>query len=332
METSEPAKPDAGFVRQAWRRLSRIGAWLGLLGLFTATALTGTARWFWLGEIAASFRWYLGWAGLAGTLLLCLTRDRRLALAAAVLSIWHVWPELSLYFGRDAAREHGTELTIASANLLRSNVDHQGFVEWLDRVQPDVVVALELSLEWREVVESSRASYPHVLYAPRVEDWNADTWGTAILSRLPFVETDLRRIEGAALRPVMEAVVLLDGRRVTIRGVHPPRPGKPWRNRGRNLVLNQVAGMEWGGAGILLGDFNVTSTSPVFEEILERSGLRDTRRGFGRQASWYTDRFLPGLGIAIDHVLVGEDFVVLERHVDDLPGSDHRIAVATIAL
>ena len=62
---------------------------------------------------------------------------------------------------------------------------------------------------------------------------------------------------------------------------------------------------------VLIGDLNTTSYSPAFRDLCESTGLRDSRQGFGIQASW-TPR-LPVLEIAIDHCLVPAQSHVAER-------------------
>jgi endonuclease/exonuclease/phosphatase (EEP) superfamily protein YafD len=332
VDPQDPQEPAPKLSRA--RRLLQVVQWAGFLGLVAATALIFSARWFWLGEIATSFCWQLGWAGLVGALLLALTRGFRLALFAGLLSLAHLWPELALYLPPEREVTHGTEITIASTNILWHNEDHAAFLDWLDRAAPDLLCIQEISPTWLPILEGRREDYPHALFAPELERWVEGTWGTAILSRIPFEETRLHAVPETdpPERPFMEAVLLLDGRPITFRGAHPLRAGRAWRNERRDRVLQQIAELEWDGAGVALGDFNLTSTSPVFADFLELSGLRDSRAGFGRLPSWRTHQLIPGLWIAIDHILVGEDFVVLERRVDPLPGSDHHLAVARIAL
>ncbi len=38
------------------------------------------------------------------------------------------------------------------------------------------------------------------------------------------------------------------------------------------------------------------------------------------------------MGIAIDHVLVGDGWQVVERTTESVPGSDHRAVIARLAL
>ena len=69
-----------------------------------------------------------------------------------------------------------------------------------------------------------------------------------------------------------------------------------------------------------------------FRDLLQATGLSDTRRGFGRLPSFTPPPKLPILSVAIDHILVGAGFDVLERRTELVPGSDHRAALARIAL
>jgi endonuclease/exonuclease/phosphatase family metal-dependent hydrolase len=72
---------------------------------------------------------------------------------------------------------------------------------------------------------------------------------------------------------------------------------------------------------MLIGDLNMTSDSPVFQNFLRETGLRDTRAGFGIQATWPTN--VPVLWIAIDHCLVSDKVLVHDRRVGPGVGSDH---------
>jgi endonuclease/exonuclease/phosphatase (EEP) superfamily protein YafD len=57
--------------------------------------------------------------------------------------------------------------------------------------------------------------------------------------------------------------------------------------------------------------------------------LRDTRAGFGIQASWPTQ--IPPLGIPLDHCLVSPELVVLDRRLGPAVGSDHRPVILELA-
>lgn len=313
--------------------LSVAGAY-GLATLLGGSLLVWSARWFWLGEIAASFAWYLGLAGLAGTALLFLIRCPRMAVAALALAVLQLWPELSLWLPDSRSGEvedPGEVLTVVSSNLFWFNDDRREVTSWLERTSPDVIVFLELSSAWRGILESMSDEYPHQLYSPGV-GWDEETWGTAILSRRPVSTSRLIPVTGQGVRPVMEVVVELDGEPVVIRGAHPDRPGRAWRNEIRDAVLETAAALDWSGNGLLMGDLNTTGTSPVFGRLLETSGLRDSRRGFGRQPTYRTNVLIPGLQVAIDHVLVSDSIHVLERWTEQLPGSDHRTVVARVML
>lgn len=320
-----------------WR--PRLSGWLarsgtlGALSLIAASLLIWTASWFWVGEVAASFSWHLGLAGSAGALLLALVRRPRLALLAFLLSASHLWPELSLWLPNGSA-DHSTvdreELTIASCNLLWTNLKHEGLHEWLDDVDPDIVAFQEVSPDWRIVLEKLSDRYPHLFLSPLEEDWNRGTWGTAVLSRIPLTETRLIAPPENVYKPMIEVVTTLGGKPLTLRTAHPIRPGKSWRIERRNAVLNILAHEDWSGQSMLLGDLNVTSTSPAFSSLLQNSGLHDSRAGFGRQPSYTTPVPLCNLSVAIDHVLVSDAIHVLERRTEALAGSDHLSVVVKV--
>ena len=74
-------------------------------------------------------------------------------------------------------------------------------------------------------------------------------------------------------------------------------------------------------ACVVAGDLNCTSWSPRFVRFSATSGLRDTRAGWGLQATWPT--WMIPLMIPIDHCLITPDLAVSDRHLTRPLGSDH---------
>jgi endonuclease/exonuclease/phosphatase (EEP) superfamily protein YafD len=300
-------------------------------GCVLASALVASARWFWLGEVAASFAFHLGLAIGLVAVVLASTRRFVSALALSALALWHAGPELALSWPRprDAAPS-AASLRLASTNILWGNGERDDLLAWYRAEAADVVVVVEVSPAWQRELAGFDL-YPHQLWSPPLGTWEPDTFGTAILSRTPFVATRLVPVRSGTSRPLLEASVAFGNGTLTVRGAHTMRPGKAWRIERRNEVLALAAGLDWSGASLFAGDLNVVSTSPAFRDLLERSGLRDSRRGFGRQPTYTIDDPLPGPAIAIDHVLTSRDLVVRARRTPLLPGSDHRAVVVDLA-
>jgi len=345
---------ETGTARKPAVWLRALGG-LGLLGLLGGTALVGSARWFWLGEVAVSFTWYLGLAGLAGGFLLVLVGMRRAALVALALGLVHVGPELWLWVPHTCAphaEAHGDggaarTLTLVSCNRRAGAPNVELVPAWLrtleaelagERGTPgaravDVVAIQEANRAFLASLDDLRDLYPYQAFAPPRETWHDGTFGTAVLSRWPFVQAQELPAPPGTGRGPQDVVLDWAGTRVTVRNAHPMRPGKAWRIALRDSILDQLAGLEWPRASLLAGDLNMTSRSPMFGDLMAATGLRDSRRGFGRQPTFVVEQAEPlALGVPIDHVLVGDAWCVLERATRTIPASDHAAVVVELAL
>ena len=100
------------------------------------------------------------------------------------------------------------------------------------------------------------------------------------------------------------------------------------RERERDGQLRDAArhAADLGARTVLIGDFNASPWSPIYDNVLEISDMRDSRRGFGVQATWIA-RFPAFLRIPIDHAFVTPDVEVIDRRVGPYVGSDHRAVV-----
>jgi endonuclease/exonuclease/phosphatase family metal-dependent hydrolase len=129
---------------------------------------------------------------------------------------------------------------------------------------------------------------------------------------------------------VLEAEVELAGRPLRIWLVHPPNPlSRLGRARGGdeiNALAERIGSSD--GDRLVFGDMNRTDGSPYFGDFLRKTGLRDSRLGFGRQASW--PAWSP-YKIAIDHAFVSTDLAVTSRRLGPAIGSDHLPLVIELA-
>jgi len=124
----------------------------------------------------------------------------------------------------------------------------------------------------------------------------------------------------------------LNGREVQLVVMH------PWPPSTRSGMVSRDQDLQAAGAWLaarrdtptlLLGDLNVTPFAPTYADLLERSGLRDSQRGFGLQPSWPIHK-LP-LRIPIDHCLVSPHLTVLARRFGPEVGSDHFPVIVEVA-
>jgi endonuclease/exonuclease/phosphatase (EEP) superfamily protein YafD len=105
----------------------------------------------------------------------------------------------------------------------------------------------------------------------------------------------------------------------------------------RNVVLAELGALAGERADVVvLGDLNITESTPRFGELLEAGHLADTRAGRGPMGTWrvivprvYWD--LRPLRLPIDHVLIGPGLAVLDRRLGPDTGSDHLPVVADLA-
>jgi endonuclease/exonuclease/phosphatase (EEP) superfamily protein YafD len=203
------------------------------------------------------------------------------------------------------------------ANVLQNN-DAFGMVRHLIRSEePDFIVLLEVNKTWYDQLRPALEDYPF-----KVMPLREDNYGIALFSRFPMKSSELRYF-GTARVPSILASFQLQGRPVTILATHPPPPKTKLQALLRNIQMEKIAEFmrSQSGEALLVGDLNMTSWSPHFKDLIRISGLRDSRKGFGLQKSWPTDR--PLLMIPIDHILVSPGVLVQSRRTGQFNGSDH---------
>jgi endonuclease/exonuclease/phosphatase (EEP) superfamily protein YafD len=282
--------------------------------------------WYWLAELFTHFRVQLLVALLLLAGLLALVRHVRWAIGVCVAAAILGWPVAQLSWPVSTPGEGGKTLKLLSANVLYQNEQYRPLESLVQTEQPDILVVVECTHGWRERMESLRDVYPYQFAEPR-----SNGWGIALVSKLPLI--DPRAVELSDVdAPALVAGVELGGQTLHLVGVHLLSPLSPGRFAIRNRQLESLSRLvnQLPGQRVVIGDFNATTWSPYLARFLRATGLRDSRQGFGVQASW-PDRVI-ALQIPIDHLFVSDEVVVHDRRLGPSIASDHLPVISTISI
>lgn len=309
---------------------------LGVAGILGISLLGFLGRTHFAIDLFSHFRvQYLVIAAVV--LLLCLVCRRwKLAIGAAAAAVVNAAMILPLYHAPTAAAApQATPLTVASVNLQFVNYDEDAIEDFLNHTDAEVVVLIELTYWHEEALEDMDTPFRLVLTEP------ADhAFGIGVMVRDTLPDTialeDVRsRMIGPdhIVRLAVEIDLSVDDTPVRLLGIHPPPPMRDWAWRNRNDILASTGRIaaESDRPLVVIGDLNTTPWSPAFTDMLETGGLHNTQRGFGVQGTWPLKRNLP-FTIPIDHCVVSDEWVVLDRRVGPETGSDHLPLTVTLAL
>lgn len=299
----------------------------GLLARLLVAASTGPlllflfsrlGDWIFFAEMAVNFRLQLFWLLLAGTILLWLLGRRWIMATSGVALLWCAWPLVLDWIPAPQPPPGPQTVRLLTFNVLASNRHFDEVRELIRGESPDIVVIIELGNAWQAAMKQLAAEYPHQVERPR---WHG--YGLGVYSRLPVRDSRIVQLtEELTDNPAIEARIEAGGRELRLIAVHPTSPGQQGRLQLRNFQLSELAGMAAGpGPTVVCGDMNCTPWSRQFRRFLARTGLRDSRRGFGYQGSFPAWGWL--IRIPIDHVLVSPDIRVHQRRTLPATGSDH---------
>jgi endonuclease/exonuclease/phosphatase (EEP) superfamily protein YafD len=309
------------------RRLDR------LLIVSTAAALIVSlmplaARYGWAFELTANFPVQYIVVDVLLAVVCALQRKRIWCLALAAAASFSALPVLPyLAFRNDAiaaAPVSRPTIKLLSANVLYENHSATRLLEIVRKESPDMVLLVEYTPEWAAQVDELRAAYPYRLEGPI-----KSPWGIAFFSRFAFDAS--KAIPIGPSYGVQATVRTPDGPLMVI-GAHLASPVTPSRAAVRNSQLDSLAGRVARATApvAVIGDFNITPYSSLFQDWLARTGLTDTRRGRTLSPSWPV--WLPFLGIPIDHCAVSRGVVIVRHRGLPAFGSDHYPILAELEL
>jgi endonuclease/exonuclease/phosphatase (EEP) superfamily protein YafD len=319
------ATPQLALVAQLWSGL-RIALYL-VAAATTLATLAGWLSWWWLPcELASHFRVQYLWIALICTISLAAAQQWRAAALAAVPVVLNLAVILPLYWPRQNRETESRPIRLESINVYSGNRRHADVLKFIAATQPDIVLLEEVTSEWRDVFDALAADFPY-----QETELREDNFGIGLVSRLPLESVQVRKVGSAGL-PSIVARLRWEGAPLTIVGTHPLPPAgrEMWRLRNGQFEALAALSRTLSGAVVVIGDLNTTSWSAHFGTLLDGTRLRDSRPGFGVQASWPAWSPLPR--IPIDHCLVSPEIMVRRRFIGADVGSDHFPLVVDLAI
>jgi len=207
---------------------------------------------------------------------------------------------------------------ILLSNVHTSNSNYKGVIEYIRKVDPEILALEEINQRWDSELQPLLNIYKFTEICP-----SEDNFGIGLYSKIPFEKVRVHYFGEWGVPPSIVAKIKLGKDIVTILFTHPLPPGsRDYFNR-RNKQLEEIIARkeDFGDRLIVLGDLNMTSWSYYFERFKNKMNLHDTREGFGVNPSWPT--MLPIMLIPIDHCLTSHNIVTLNRKIGTNIGSDH---------
>jgi endonuclease/exonuclease/phosphatase (EEP) superfamily protein YafD len=253
---------------------------------------------------------------------------RRLVLATTVVAIGFggllLATPLAVPIDAPDAADGATGLRIASLNLLYRNDRIGQVADQLDALAPDVIVLSEYTEEHQTALEQHRLvdAYPH-----RVDRTGQFAGGIAIWSRTPVAVSEHPDTATYSLDLTVDGP---DGP-TRIVAMHVPTPLDNFSGWQDDLEIAAEIGRAAVVPMVLIGDLNASYWHPGFRRLLD-AGFVDahTASGRGFSASWPTNRFFPPF-VRLDHALTTGGLVATDVDDFEIPGSDHRGFVVTVA-
>ena len=297
---------------------------LAFAALCVANVMSALARQHWVFELMTHFTVHWMLAGAVFVVLLGLLRKWKLVAIAILIVSFNAYQVRPYVAGQTQSAAESVTLKVLVSNVHTSNVRYQSLIDLISDEQPDFVVLLEVNERWFNRLAPLRDQYPHLEKRVR-----SDNFGIAVFSRLPLEETRVVEFGGSRL-PSIVSRLRINGTAATMIATHPLPPIGTRYAATRDSHMQALAEFvsERDGHVAVMGDLNNTPWSPCFADLLNKSGLKDSRWGRGILPTW------PGkysrFGIPIDHILVSPGIGVTDLRVGDSIGSDHRPMIAEL--
>lgn len=291
------------------------------VGLAVLSLAAFFGRWVWWLDVVANFRaQFVVVLALLGLVVL-MSKWRKIGYGILGVAAVNLAVVLPLFIGSPAQAVAGAQtVSVLSFNLLSTNESYSAVIEYIETVDPDLVLLHEASRPWEVAMESAELGYEIV--RPRSDDL---IFGTLALVRGTDISAVSYGFAAAAARAVELTFTPPNwSQPLAVLATHPLAPTDRERARLRDAQLDFAAEWAVGRSGpvVVVGDFNATPWSWPFRSLLANGDLINSQRGFGLQPS-FSSRSNLLFRVPIDHVVHSSELQVTHRQLGPDLGSDH---------
>jgi endonuclease/exonuclease/phosphatase (EEP) superfamily protein YafD len=222
-----------------------------------------------------------------------------------------------------SGRSHSDHLRILQSNVFAPNRSYAKVLSLVQAEQPDLAIFQEVNARWTQHLNPLSSTYPFTFQTSE---------GLAIYSRLPLSQPVQF---GTGEKSSIATHLTVNQQELTLVVTHPVPP-LPQLFDSRNQQLREVGQyiQQQQKPVILVGDLNTTMWSPYYLKLVQKTGLKNARQGFGILPTWpipspYARGWIkrtPLMGllqIPIDHCLVSAPIQVTGIHPGPSVDSDH---------
>ncbi len=220
-------------------------------------------------------------------------------------------------------------IRVIHATLDSKKPDVTKAIEYLNQQKTDILFLLEVTPQSLRQLKKGLTNYRLIAAQPKYTS-HGIAWFVPQEKTKPI---QLKTVGFISLpkdnhRPLLKAQIYYRGREIVLLCFHviSPRNAKTvayqkvefaaLANWSQKILQNNKKDL------IVIGDFNSTPWYQPFSQLLSKSGLVNSQRGFGIQTTWHS-AFPPILRIPIDTCLHSKSLTTIRRFVGSNIGSDH---------
>ncbi len=283
---------------------------------------------FWLADIVSNFPVQYAFASMLLMIAFLWKRRLSLALFAGLLLLINISVLSDSGATARAAAHEDRTFNVYSVNICKTNRDFQNLVLGLKKTDADILLLLEVTVDSIKPLQELVRTYPYQL-----TDLNIGAAGTGavLMSRFPILDSDITYYSDYG-NILIDTTLEINNRKIKFYGVHMPRPAyiDEFSSRSQQFVSLANTIKKQSLPVIVAGDLNATPYSPIYRDMVAKSGLKDSSEGFGWQPSWPTS--FPLLWLPIDHILVSPGMQVHNRATGSYISSDHYPVFAELSI
>lgn len=211
-------------------------------------------------------------------------------------------------------------IRIVSFNVYQFNKEYQKFIDFIQKMNPDIILTMESNREWEEAMQVFKKEYAY-FHEIALEN----TYGMHLYSKLKISDSTTHYFVADDI-PSIEAVLQTnDGFEFIFFGVHPPPPSptEEENSKERDGELLSVAKKIRNSkkTALVVGDFNNVAWAKSSVLFRKASRMIDPRIGRGLISTFHAKYRL--LRFPIDQMFHTTDIFVEEISAEKNIGSDH---------